>query len=622
MMDNLPDFLVDLDPDRFLSTNYIVFDTETTNYKNGLAMFPENSLVLTCWSRGPGHPRGKGQGKCYGSEYDLAGHLEEFYEADVIVAHNAKFDLQWLARAGIDLRRVLVYDTMIGEYVIAGNRRVQLTLDATAKRYGRESKVDTVSTMISAGVCPSTIPREWLTKYCHQDVKVCEHIFLRQRRLLKEHGLLPVQFTRCLLTPALADIEMNGMVLDKERVYETYNEYNRQFLAKSKELDALTGGINWRSPKQVAEYLYDVLGFEEVTDYRGEPIRTKTGNRATDSDTIDKLKIRTEDQRRFVELKQELNKLGAALSKSLEFFKGVCDEQDCKFFAQFNQTVTRTHRLSSSGIPMLFSEFKKEKSVQFQNMDRNFKKLFRSRHDGWLMAEADGAQLEFRVGGFLGQDAMVYYDITHDVDIHQFTADTLTAAGQPTNRQEAKAHTFKPLYGGNSGTNAEKEYYSAFREKYRGLYETQRGWVNQVLNNKFLQTPWGLRYYWPDTRMESSGYVTNTQSIFNYPVQALATAEIIPIAVVYLWHRSKDMQMFIVNTIHDSVICEIPPDEQELFKELSVQCFTHDVYNYLDKVYNLQFNFPLGTGCKIGEHWSEGEEIKTTVESRWKLQES
>ena len=37
--------------------------------------------------------------------------------------------------------------------------------------------------------------------------------------------------------------------------------------------------------------------------------------------------------------------------------------------------------------------------------------------------------------------------------------------------------------------------------------------------------------------------------------------------------------------------------------KLDWQCFTLDVYNYLDLVYDLDFNVPLGVGVCIGERW-------------------
>ena len=116
--------------------------------------------------------------------------------------------------------------------------------------------------------------------------------------------------------------------------------------------------------------------------------------------------------------------------------------------------------------------------------------------------------------------------------------------------------------------------------------------------------------------MQRSGYVTNTTQICNYPVQGFATADIIPIALTYLWHRLKEegLQSFIVNTIHDSAVLEEHPDEGDIVREIGVDCFTNCVYTYLKKVYNIEFNVPLGTGYKSGKFWTEGEEISESVE--------
>ena len=109
--------------------------------------------------------------------------------------------------------------------------------------------------------------------------------------------------------------------------------------------------------------------------------------------------------------------------------------------------------------------------------------------------------------------------------------------------------------------------------------------------------PWGMEFFWPDTKVTHTGYITNTTSICNYPVQSFATAEIIPVGLIYFWHRiaCNDLKMFLVNTIHDSIIAEIPEEEQEIFNELAVQCLTHDVYQYLDTVYDIKFDVPQGS---------------------------
>ena len=68
------------------------------------------------------------------------------------------------------------------------------------------------------------------------------------------------------------------------------------------------------------------------------------------------------------------------------------------------------------------------------------------------------------------------------------------------------------------------------------------------------------------------------------------------------------MPIIIWNTIHDSIVSRVHKDFVEEYKQLSKQCLTTDVYNFLSEVYNLQFTVPLGVGVKVDKHWGAGKE--------------
>ena len=590
-MGELPSYLIDLSPNIYNSDNYIVLDVETTNLDYGDPNNVGNRLLYSSYS-------GRFGGRVFGSEYDQGDLASAAEEVDFIVAHNAKFELGWLKRCGVRADRLLVFDTMIAEYVLAGNRAVPLDLDSVCERRGLEGKKKYVSKLIKSGYPPEDIPQSWLAEYCDQDVKITHDLFKQQLQELQELGLLPVFFTRCIFTPVLTAMESQGMQLDCGRVYAEYNKVLSEFLEVDRELNDYTGGINPNSPKQVAEYLYDRLGFAELKDRRGNPIRSAAGGRKTDVATIAGLKASNKQQRRFIELYERRNSLDTSLSKYLSKFKECCDNDGGLLYANFNQCRTRTHRLSSSG---------KTYKMQFQNFDRDYKPLFKAREEGNYVGEGDGAQLEFRVAAFLGQDQRAIEDIRNRFDVHTFTANTLTDAGQPTDRQGAKAHTFKPLYGGSSGTEAEQRYYQAFKDKYPGVAGAQEEWKQTVLKTKQLRTVTGLIFYWPDTKMQASGYITNSTAICNYPVQMFATADIIPIAVTYLHHRmvAAKLKSFLTNTVHDSAISEVYPDERDVMKELYQYTFTTDVYNFLIKVFGIEFNVPLECDVKFTKNWGE-----------------
>jgi len=106
-------------------------------------------------------------------------------------------------------------------------------------------------------------------------------------------------------------------------------------------------------------------------------------------------------------------------------------------------------------------------------------------------------------------------------------------------------------------------------------------------------------------------------------VQYLATAEIIPIALIKAWHelKARGLETFITNTIHDSIIAEVHPDEVDEYKQIMTEAFTTYVYYYLERVYDIKFFIPLGIGIKIGDNWGEAEEEKIESEPPYTLEE-
>ena len=596
---SLPVWLTNPDPMYYFSDRYVVLDFETTNLDKGNAVNKDNRLLLGCWKRSDMAEHREH----WGNEYEYHDLLADLEWADFFVAHNAKFELKWLHRCGADLTKLLPFDTQIAEYVIAGNRGWKTALGEVSKRRGYGSKDPYVDLCMKGGVCPSELPRSLLANRCGKDIYQTEAIFKEQRDEMHSAGLLPCFHTRCMFSPVLADMELNGMHVDGDRVQAEFNDLSYKVAQLSKDLDDFTGGINPRSPKQMQEYLYDVLKFKPLK-VRGKEIK------GTDQETIAKLKAKTKKQKAFLALKTEFGKVNALLTKSVMFMYGVHKERGDIFHAQFNQCVTKTHRLSSSGLPIKFDLYDgKAKSMQFQNFPRIYKRMYCARKDGWDIGEIDGAQLEFRVAAYLGDDKQAKEDIRNGTDIHTFTKEVITAAGQEIDRQGAKPHTFKPLYGGSSGTKAEQAYYEAFKEKYSGVADAQRAWCDEVVRSKQLRLASGLILYWPTTTIQASGYITNSTQICNAPVQSLATAEMMPIAITYMWHRMKqaEMQSFLVNTIHDSAIAEIHPEERELFVEVGVQAFTTDSYDYFKTMYDLDWDVPMGAGIKMGAHWGEGK---------------
>lgn len=629
----LPQHVAAPNPDLYWSDNYVVVDFETTTQIKGSPLDPSNRIVLACWSE-PNRDTHKREGTGlrpdgaaallvrddgrrmrvrFGSEYDMGDLVEAIHAAEFVVAHNAKFESGWLRRCGVDLRKLITFDTMIAEHVIGGNKHhmQHLGLNATLKRHGFASKRDTIGLMFKAGYDTLEMPESWLEKYCIRDVEACEELFLAQREKLKALKLESINYQRNLVTPCLADIETNGMQLDVAEVLKMEKTIEDEYAKATNEFQTFCEGASPSSPKQQREFIYNNLKFRPPCDYRGNPICTPSGDYSVAADVLLKLRADNDRQQRYLDLRKKWARLHSDLTKYVRKFADCCRADSGLLHGNFNQCSTRTHRLSSSGTKY---------AVQFQNFNRNFKPLFHARTDGWLLGEADGAQLEFRIATHLGRDAVALRDITTGTDIHAYTASIIGCT-----RQEAKPHTFKPLYGGKSGAPAEVRYYEAFTVKYSGISDAQHKWTHQVNDSpeKMLVTEWGMRYYYPGTYQTQTGYITNSTSIYNYPVQALATAEIIPCALVCAWHRMKDMKSFLINTVHDSIIGELHPDEVDLWHELAQKTLITDCYMMMKKLYDLDLTVPLGAGVMIGTHWGDkvakdSEVVYEADESMWK----
>lgn len=608
----LPKHLTRPDPEVYKSDNFVTIDFEW-DAPDGDPFHQDSTLVLAQWKR-----RGSERVRVErGGIYALTDLVQAVRESDYIVAHSAQGDLRWLASSGWTLGETLLADTSLAEYVLNGNlpRGQFASLEKCCRRRGLIGKKNLVSRLIKMGVPPSAIPASWLADYGAQDVLATEQLWLRQREELNEKGLLPIFFTRNIFVPVLVDIEGRGMHLDRERVKVVYRKLATRLNELSGQLDELTGGINWNSSHQRAEYVYGELGFKVPINNKGEVCETPRGLAKTDKQTMALLRPQTKEQAQFLELYQEAKHINDQLSKNVTKFWQCCEDNEGGLpllHFRYNNTATATHRLSSSG---------KKYKCQGQNLPNDFKPLFTARHPGWLMGESDESQLEYRVAVFLGDDAAGRKDIAEGADVHQLTASVIFEGEYDPSqssksehnkpfRARAKPSTFKPLYGGSSGTERERKYYKAFREKHKGVTAYQAQCQEHVLFEKYMRMPTGLRFYWPDAKPSRNGKLSwpAFSQVCDYPVQCLATADITPIAVTYLWWhmREQELKSFLVNTVHDSAVAELHPDEVEQWKEMAAYHMVETVYWYLREVFGIDFDVPLETETEATTHWSEG----------------
>lgn len=336
---------------------------------------------------------------------------------------------------------------------------------------------------------------------------------------------------------------------------------------------------------------------------------------ATDADTLDLLiaKARSPLAKEFLTSMVRANALETYLASFVEGIRKHVGS-NCILHPRLNQCITATGRLSST-------------EPNFQNQPRGntfpIRRVVVSRwgEKGGKVLVADYAQLEFRSAAFQSQDAVAIAEIKAGVDVHAFTRDILASASgiviaectkeQLSDlRQNAKQHTFKPLYGGQSGTEAERAYYKAFGDKFTGIAEWQKELQEHAIKYRKIRTPSGREYVFPGAERNRWGGSTFSTQIKNYPVQGFATGDVVPIAniLVYRLFKLHGVKSLMVNTVHDNIVVDVYPGEEELVTKL----VSDGMLGILDDLitrYDCYFNVPLQVEIKMGANELETKKI-------------
>ena len=337
----------------------------------------------------------------------------------------------------------------------------------------------------------------------------------------------------------------------------------------------------------------EVAGFKLLPR---DPMDTAAAGFKTDRTTLENRRAELSgDALEFVTAYTRYSALRTYLNTFVEGMKNNVDDKNF-IHPEFMQCITATGRLSS-------------RNPNFQNMPRGntfaIRKVVESRFPDGLILEGDYSQLEFRVAGFLAKDSQAYKDVEDGTDVHSYTASVIGCT-----RQEAKAHTFKPLYGGVTGTDDQQRYYRAFKEKYEGVTEWHKELQKEAVRKKEITLPSGRQYAFPSARWTEWGTATNRTAICNYPVQGFATADLLPMALVQLdkMMRTRKMKSVICNTVHDSIVLDVHPDEKDGCINLLAHCMQNLPAQTMNR-YGVEYDMPVGIELKIGKNWLDLEEV-------------
>ncbi len=361
------------------------------------------------------------------------------------------------------------------------------------------------------------------------------------------------------LARVLAEMEQIGFKLDTKGISEMRDRLNERSADLEKQIHLLAGEeFNVKSPAQLGVILFEKLGLKSGK-------KTKSGY-STTAEILEKLK----NDHPIIELVLEyrtITKLNSTYCEGL--LKAV--EEDGRVRSTFNQTETRTGRISSlepnlQNIPVRRAE------------GRELRKFFIAR-DGYLLVDADYSQIELRVLAHLANDKAMINAFKNGEDIHTKTAGEVfnmpPLLVTPKMRSSAKAVNFGIVYGigafslgqdiGVSRAEAQK-YIDGYFATYPEIANYMNKSVETAKEKGFASTMFGRRRYLPELKSSNGNLRAFGERVArNMPIQGTA-ADIIKLAMIKTRDKllESGLDARVILQVHDELIVEA---EESIAKE-------------------------------------------------------
>jgi DNA polymerase-1 len=239
-----------------------------------------------------------------------------------------------------------------------------------------------------------------------------------------------------------------------------------------------------------------------------------------------------------------------------------------------------------------------------------------------VIVNADAKALEWVVGTFLSQDKVAIEEIKNKVDQHTHNQNTFNLPS----RLIAKIFVFRLMYGGSAysyandpdftSVSTSKAYWQkvidAFYEKYKGFRDWHTQIVQDAMRDGKLTMPTGRVYTFEPKRNFKGDLEAPETIIKNYPVQGLG-ADIMCLARISFANRFKQQGIngVLVNTVHDSIVCDIHPNDVQRTVNLFHEVFD-DLPQNFTKYFGVEFNLPMSCEVGVGKNMKELIEVKRT----------
>ncbi len=409
---------------------------------------------------------------------------------------------------------------------------------------------------------------------------------------IKECGVENVYYNIDLpLFKILARMENSGIMINPPYFKDLSKKYTQELDdIKIKILDLVKiDEINLRSPKQVAELLFEKLGLPVIK-------KNKTGP-SCDSSVLEELVLL--DMSEIPALILEFREIEKLLSTYIDVIPTLADKKG-RVHTNFNQHIAATGRLSSDN-PNL------QNIPVRSTRGRLIRKGFIA-NPGNILMSADYSQIELRILANLSKDSVMIEAYKNGEDIHTRTASEIFEVPldkvTSEQRSSAKAVNFGLMYGQSSfglgmslkiGRNEAKDYIVKYFSRFGRVKAYLDELKERVEELGYTETYFGRKRPLPDIRSTNRTIKGHAErAAINAPIQGTA-ADMLKISMLDIDKKlfERQMKAKLLLQVHDELIFELPENEADSLKQLVV-----------DSMMNvLKMDVPFEVGISFGVNW-------------------
>ena len=394
------------------------------------------------------------------------------------------------------------------------------------------------------------------------------------------------------LSKVLAEMELNGVYVDKEVLKNMGLEITKQINSLEQDIYALAGTeFNISSPKQLGEILFEKLNLDHGK-------KLKSGY-STSIEVLEKLKNDHPIIDKIIEYRT-LTKLYTTYIESL----GNYILEDGKIHTIYTQTLTRTGRLSSI-----------EPNLQNIPIRYEYGKLIRKAFvpsENSIILDGDYSQIELRIMSDMANVDSLIDAFKRGIDIHTKTASDIfhVSENEVTSkmRRIAKAVNFGIIYGISSFGLSEnlgitpkeaKMFIDNYFESYPGIKEYMDKTIEKAYNDGYVKTLMGRRRYIEELKNKNVFIRKSGERIaLNTPIQG-TSADIIKKAMIDISKefKKRNIKSKMILQVHDELVFDCLKEEVDEVSSIVKDLMENAV----------ELNVPLKVDLESGNDWYQAK---------------